>query len=240
MHAFSLLELVPATHFLPVFTAVARRGRETTIERRPQKPSMSSRFVIGLTGPNGAGKGEVAALLQEGGYSYISLSDMVRQEAASRGLEPIRDNLIRVGREMRRNGGPGVLAERASLQIEPPCVVDSIRNPGEVAVLRSIPGFYLLGITALPEVRLERLRSRARPGDPQTMEDFLEKERIEDSSDEEGQQASATLALADLVVSNDGTLDALAAKVRAALADLETLAARSTTARTGQQESSDP
>ena len=34
--------------------------------------------MIGLAGPNAAGKGEVARILQERGYAYHSLSDGVR------------------------------------------------------------------------------------------------------------------------------------------------------------------
>jgi len=182
---------------------------------------LPSQLIIGLTGPNASGKGEAAKVLHEMGFGYLSLSDVVREEAGRQGEEPVRDVLIRLGRELRREGGPGVLAEMVLGTIDPPCVVDSIRNPGEVAVLRRVAGFYLLGVTAPGEVRFRRLRERARPGDPETPEDFRDKERIEDSDDEEGQRLSATLALADRVVSNDATLEALADRVREAVLAFE-------------------
>jgi len=166
-------------------------------------------LVIGLTGPNGSGKGEVARMLQERGCAYLSLSDIVREEALRRGLTTGRDDLILVGREVRRAGGPGALAEKVLGRLVPPCVVDSVRNPGEVAVLRRLPAFRLLGIDASPELRFERLLARARPGDPRTLEEFLEKERIENSSDAEGQQIAATFFLSDRVLRNDGSLRSL-------------------------------
>src|SRR5438552_1897783 len=65
--------------------------------------------VIGLTGPNAAGKGEAAAYLVRRGYAYHSLSDIVREEAAARGLSHSREDLIRVGNDLRIAGGPGAL-----------------------------------------------------------------------------------------------------------------------------------
>ena len=40
-------------------------------------------LVIGLTGPNAAGKGEVANHLEARGFRLHSLSDIVREEAAA-------------------------------------------------------------------------------------------------------------------------------------------------------------
>ena len=59
---------------------------------------------MGLTGPNAAGKGEVAQLLTSHGYTYHSLSDVVREEAGARGLPVSRKNLVLIGNELRRAG----------------------------------------------------------------------------------------------------------------------------------------
>ena len=68
--------------------------------------------LIGLTGTNGAGKGEAAAYFGTRGYAYHSLSDVIREELARRGEPASRDNLIRTGNELRRSFGPDVLARR--------------------------------------------------------------------------------------------------------------------------------
>ena len=71
------------------------------------------RLIVGVTGPNAAGKGEVSAYLRALGFAVHSLSDIVREEAAARGLPPEREHLIRIGTLLREEGGPGVLAARS-------------------------------------------------------------------------------------------------------------------------------
>jgi dephospho-CoA kinase len=174
--------------------------------------------VIGLTGPNSSGKGETAEILvREHGYVPLSLSDLLREEARRRGLEPVRDVLIPLGNELRRLRGPGVLAEMALPRLTPPALVDSIRNPAEVEVLRRIDGFLLIAIDAPVELRHERSMKRARPGDARTLDEFVEKERRENGSDPAAQQLTATAALADLTLCNEGSLDDLRRAVTALL-----------------------
>src|SRR5262245_1929150 len=170
-------------------------------------------LVLGITGPNAAGKGEVSGILAARGFSTHSLSDVVREEAAARGLPPEREHLIRIGTLLRREGGAGVLAERMLPRIGARDVVDSIRNPAEVTVLRGIPGFVLVGVEAPARLRFDRSRRRARAGDPESFEAFEERERQENTTDPAGQQLAATFRLADRVLVNDGDLDALRARV---------------------------
>ena len=190
-------------------------------------------MIVGLTGPNAAGKGEVARFLTERGFVYHSLSDVVREEAGARGLDHSRENLIRVGNELRSTIGPGVLAARIAVRLmgnrgisegesggRGPVgrtVIDSIRSPAEVAVLRTLPGFILLGVNAPIEVRFARSCSRARIGDGATIEEFARKEALENSTDPAAQQLGQTFALADVVVLNDGTIQQLRSRVAAAL-----------------------
>ena len=58
-------------------------------------------LVLGVTGPNAAGKGEVSAYLRALGFAVHSLSDVVREEARARGFPPEREHLIRIGTELR-------------------------------------------------------------------------------------------------------------------------------------------
>lgn len=177
-------------------------------------------LILGVTGPNAAGKGEVSAYLSDRGFAVHSLSDIVREEAQARGLPPEREHLIRVGTELRERGGPGILAERLIPRLGARDVVDSIRNPAEVAALRRVPGFVLVGVDAPAELRFARSSRRARPGDPATFEEFLARERQENSANPAGQQLRATFELSDRVVSNDHDLTALRAEIDALLASL--------------------
>ncbi len=164
-------------------------------------------LVLGLTGPNAAGKGELAAYLSEQGFQVHSLSDIVREAAAAEGLPPEREHLIRIGNRLRREGGAGVLASRMLDRLGSRDVVDSIRNPAEVEVLRSLPRFVLVGVDAPVKVRFRRSLGRARPGDPKTLEEFQAREKQENTADPNSQRLAATFALADHVVMNDGELE---------------------------------
>jgi len=179
------------------------------------------RLVIGLTGPNAAGKGEVAEHLRRRGFEIHSLSDIVREEAARRGLPPEREHLIRIGNLLRREGGAGVLAGRILPRLRGRAVVDSIRSPAEVAVLRGLPRFLLLGVRASEELRFQRSLARGRPGDPATLEEFRARERQENAVDPSGQKLDETFLLADCQVSNDAGLEELRRAVDRVLAGLE-------------------
>lgn len=179
----------------------------------------ASRLVVGLTGPNAAGKGEVARFLGDRGLAFHSLSDIIREEAAAGGLSPTRENLIETGNALRRRHGAGVLAERTLERLTGRDVVDSIRNPAEVEVLRREPAFLLLAVDAPIGLRYERARLRSRAGDGSTLEEFTARERLELGSDPVQQQIHLTIQMADLSVDNSGTLSDLHRAVIAALGD---------------------
>jgi len=186
-------------------------------------------MIIGLVGKNASGKGTVADLLTERGFVYTSCSDIIREEIVARGLEVTRENLIETGRDLRREGGPGALAEMILKKLEPNThyIVDSIRNPGEVDVLRRRAEFVLIEVTASEHVRFARLVARARPGDPTTLEKFRELEARElQSDDSAAQQLVATAALADVALSNDAGPTELRAALEALLPRIARGAAR--------------
>lgn len=174
-----------------------------------EKKKLTAYKLIGLTGTNGAGKGEVANFLKRKGYGYVSLSDVIREELRSKGLEASRDHLIACGNELREKFGPDVLARRAAAGIHGPTVIDSIRNPAEVAFLRSLGNFVLVAVDAPLEVRFERARKRGRNESASTLEEFRRKEEQEKTREETGQQLDLCLKLADLTIINDGSLEEL-------------------------------
>ena len=189
-------------------------------------------MIIGITGTNAAGKGETANILKRLGYRYYSLSDMIREEAASRKEEPNRDNLIRIGNEFRLKFGEDIwgkkLAEKLKHEEHDKIVVDSIRHPLEIKELKkaldvkkqedashksdSTIRFILLSIDAPLELRFQRALKRARPGDPKTgadFDDFKKKEELEKTSAKNVQQLSEAMKLADFHILNTGTLKKL-------------------------------
>lgn len=180
-------------------------------------------MIIGLTGKNGSGKGEVAKFLQDRGFAYYSLSDMLREEAAKEKIDVTRDNLIKLGNKLRGDHGPGVLAEMVFKRLDPEknYVIDSVRHPSEIKVLKRRNDFYLACIQAPVEVRFERLKERKRENDPQTLEAFRELENKEaQSKTASDQQLDQAISMADVILENNRALEELHAKVKEVLRDL--------------------
>jgi dCMP deaminase len=173
-------------------------------------------MIVGLTGYMGSGKGEIAKRLQQKGFNYISLSDMVREEATKQNLEHTRENLQKVGNALRAEHGAGVLAMKARSKITPgeDWVVDGIRNPACIEQLRELPDFKVLGVTANSDLLVDRILERRRGGldmDRETVMTKLNKERGE-GEPPEGQQVKKCLDQVDHLILNEGTLEDLDTK----------------------------
>lgn len=169
-------------------------------------------MIIGLTGKNAAGKGEIAKFLQERGFHYLSLSDVLRKELRRRRMTVTRDHLTRVGNELRATQGPSVLAERVLSTLGDPThyVVDSFRNPAEVRAFQRRADFVLWAVMAHPSVRFKRLKERARENDPLTFSHFLAVEKREaHNADLAKQSIDACEKLADTRIPNNGSLSQL-------------------------------
>lgn len=169
--------------------------------------------LIGLTGTNGAGKGEAARYFVSKGYAFFSLSDIIREELGRRGEAVTRDNLIRTGNELRERFGPDVLARRTMDKARGPAVIDSIRNTLEVAYLRRQEGFVLLALDAPAEVRWRRTAARGRDESAASLEEFRAKEAEERAGSDTAQQLEACIAAADRLIVNDGTIEDLHRKL---------------------------
>ena len=169
-------------------------------------------ILIGLTGENCAGKGTAADYLVKKGFYYYSLSDIIREELANEGKEITRDALIAKGNDLRRNFGADILAKRTIGKLLPDrnYVIDSIRNPAEAKALLATGKMTLVYVTASPEDRFERMKSRKREGDPRSFEAFKIIDRAEmESKDEFGQKLGEVFALATKKVVNEADFKSL-------------------------------
>lgn len=192
------------------------------------------RFV-GVTGLPGAGKGAFIELLrsllvQQGSTTrYYSLSDELRAEARRRDLAVERPILRAIANELRLEQGAGVLSKLVARKIrqdlaqlcnvgELVIIVDAIRNPEEVRVLRAefAPRFTLVGVEAPLDVLIHRIASRARYDEP---EEFVKQKEAarrmilgESGRDEpaHGHNIAECVADADWRVDNSGSLQQLA------------------------------
>ncbi len=170
---------------------------------------------IALTGYMGSGKGVISDMLKKSGYRYISLSDMVREEATKKSLEHTRENLQNVGNELRAEHGAGVLGMkvRESIERDPGgnWVIDGIRNPACMTELRELPGLKIVGVSADDELLVDRVLERRRGGLDMTRDDVyarLKREKGE-GEPEDGQQVKKCLDKVDYFILNEGTLEDL-------------------------------
>lgn len=178
---------------------------------------------IGLTGKNGSGKGEAAKYLQSKGFSYFSLSDILREEAKNRNIAATRDSLFALGNELRAKNGAGVLAKKvlAKLDRSKNYIIDSVRHPEEVAVFRPFAEFTFVEVYADPRIRFNRMLNRARENDPTTFEAFCELEKREaKNATSTSQRLDETIDLADFRVSSNHDLPELCAEIDNLLAKL--------------------
>src|SRR5258706_1872469 len=168
-------------------------------------------MIIGLTGKNASGKGEVGEYLKTRGFTFYSLSDVLRDELKKLKKTVTRDNLIWLGNKLRNERGPSVLADKFLGKIEDDrhYVIDSFRNPEEVIAFRRTKEFVLVSVEASPAKRFERIKSRSRENDPKTYDEFLKHESREATNiDPTKQNLDACAEMADHHLQNNGTLQA--------------------------------
>ncbi len=169
--------------------------------------------VIGLVGRAGAGKDVVSQMIGSR-YPSVRMGDVVIEETRRRGLTVTDSNVGMVASDLRRREGMDVIARRCTERIRsldaPVVVVNGVRGPDEVVFFRmSLRDFYLVEVWAPDRLRYERIRARAREDDVSGYEQFLERDRREDSWG-----LGKAIAMADLRIANDGTLSDLEVRIR--------------------------
>ena len=169
-------------------------------------------IVIGLVGPIASGKGTISEYLKSQGFTYFSLSDVVREETQSRGLEMTRKNLQDVGNDLRETHGGAVLVHRLAERIEKEnfVVIDGIRNPEEIHALKDNFNGKIVHISAYKNHRVERYleRAKVRGEDDASLSSFkkIDERDLGKGEDSHGQQVQACIDLADFSLKNNGTV----------------------------------
>lgn len=188
-------------------------------------------IYIGITGLSGVGKDSVADILTDIAKTYglpvhrYRLSDEIKAELARRGGDATassREILIKIGNELRKSHGGGVLASRTITRYNQEAarlesnrsglvIAIGIRHPGEVKTFRTEWGkngqFILVAVEASQDSRFYRKVSRG-----QYMEDTSLCEKIERADSDIG--ILACIRLADRRIQNNDTQDTLRATVK--------------------------
>jgi len=151
----------------------------------------------------GAGKSTIAEGLKPKGYDIVNMGNAVREEAKKRNLESTSSNLGKLMLELREKNGPGAIAELIKPQIESSTanviLIDGVRSNDEIQVLRKFGNVKLLAIHASTDTRFDFLQKRGRSDDPQTKDNFDERDNRE-----LGVGISNSIALSDDAISNTG------------------------------------
>lgn len=168
--------------------------------------------IVLLVGLPGSGKDEASRTLRDLlGYRTIRMSDLLLEEVKRRGLEETRENLRKIGLELRKSMGNGVLAKMAIEIIKssngPRCfVVNGVRNIEEIDEFVKEFGDDVVTIAVLSSRKIRFLRGllRARSGfDKISYDDFLREDREEIT----GFHLGDAIAYADHFILNDGCLE---------------------------------
>ncbi len=90
------------------------------------------------------------------------------------------------------------------------CIIESIRNPGEIKSLKEKGKFYLLAVDADIKTRYERITNRKSETDNISYETFIANEKREmESTDPSKQNLSACIKQADFIIYNNNSVEVL-------------------------------
>lgn len=156
-----------------------------------------------MTGMPGAGKEELVSVALELGYQVRRMGDVVRAEAAKNNVQP--QDVGRFAHEERQRHGYDIWAKRiVPLVGGDDTLIDGCRGMSEVNVFRSAFGknVKIVAVHSAPSTRFPRLVDRARSDAPRDREEFDGRDRRE-----LGWGLGETIALADALIVNEGTLE---------------------------------
>ena len=182
-------------------------------------------MIIGITGLPCSGSDTLGRILVDKGFTWMSYSDLLREELNLEGKEITRESMQDLANQIREGHGAGELSRRLLQKMKSgeKHVIGTIRNPGEVDFLRdSGKQFILLRIEAPQEIRFQRMKKRNRENDPVDFEEFKKLEEMELGGNQEshGLQIRKCLDRADHIVVNDSTIEGLREKADSLLNDL--------------------
>ena len=177
--------------------------------------------VIGVVGLPASGKGEFSRIAAGLGIPVVVMGDVIRNAVKDAGLPPTDENHGAMANRLRAEHGMDAIAILCVGAIKKQdaalVLIDGIRGDAEVRVFRQhFPGFRLVAIETSFEKRLERLCERKRSDDVGSADGLRTRDERE-----KGWGLARALALADVRINNDGTLEEFTGKVTGFIRSLE-------------------
>ncbi len=180
-------------------------------------------MILGITGYFASGKDTVADYLEKKGFIHYSLSDILRELLKKENKQITRENLQKRGNKLRKKEGSNALAKRIlkKIKLDKNYIISSVRTLGEIKVLRKNKDFKLIFVDSPLETRFERILKRNREKDPRTIKELKEMENFERSDKSYGMHLGKCKKEADIIITNDSSLNILHKKINKMLNDLE-------------------
>jgi len=182
-------------------------------------------MIIGIAGTLGAGKGTVVEYLKTKGFTHYSSSGILKEILTAQGKPLTREYMSALADELMKKEPGGILSlshERAKKEGKTDYVLEAIHRESEAAYIRSIAG-VVLGVDADIQTRFNRI-SKRQDGkkDDVTFEQFKNDAMREDEgATGTGPNIRAVLEGADVVVTNDGTIEDFHTQIDGALSSLK-------------------
>jgi dephospho-CoA kinase len=187
-------------------------------------------MIISVVGPISSGKGKVAEILREEGFTHHSFSSTIRAVAKERRIPITRKNLSELGKTLQKEApDTSLLAERIVEMIEKDVargrkkfVIEGSRRVDDIKVFKKHVAdnpemkFIIVAVDAPARIRFERLKARGRHGDPETFSEFkkIDEEELRGSS---GQEVAKLIKIADYHIDNSGTVKEYEKNINAVL-----------------------
>lgn len=189
-----------------------------------------------MAGYGGAGKDTVCEILcQEYGFTLFSTSEILR--AITKHIyqieiteNPVRTQLFETANFLRTVIDSSALVKLCIFQAQQldktKILISGMRSTGEADAVKAAGGI-VIGVTADPEVRYQRIHGRNRDKDAtKTYEQFLAHDELENTGISDhgaGRGIASIIAEADIVIDNNGTLDELKNSVQRAISSCKSV-----------------
>jgi dephospho-CoA kinase len=160
--------------------------------------------LIIVTGMPGTGKEEFLNVASGMGIPFVRMGDVVREAYASRDTSCKNMSVGEFAESERKKHGYDIWAKRSLERMSGDVfLVDGCRSADEVEQFRSLTDdVTVVSVSSSPEARYRRLIERNRDDAPASLEAFIERDERE-----MGWGIAKLMALADVTVPNETTLE---------------------------------
>lgn len=167
--------------------------------------------ILLIAGMPGAGKEELLNVARSMGIPFLRMGDLVREFHSGSGTEMAVGQFANSEREA---NGKDIWAKRAIERMGGDIfLVDGCRSMDEVNSYRGLSDdVIIIGIHAPPSMRYDRLVKRGRDDAPRDIGEFMQRD-----SREMGWGLSDVIALSDMMIVNDSSLEMFVSRSREVL-----------------------